>query len=64
MRNKKARGVWVGILVFYAVTVSTVIVLDVSLHWGLIVGLKILAGIHVLFVFGVVASLVAKRKQE
>ncbi|MFC1762414.1 hypothetical protein ACFL6U_10090 [Planctomycetota bacterium] len=64
MRNKKARAVWVGILVFYAVSVATVIVLDVSLHWGLIVGLKILAGIHILFVCGIVASLVTKRKQD
>jgi hypothetical protein len=64
MTNKKARAVWVGIVVFYAVAVSTVIVLDISLHWGLIVGLKILAGIHILFVFGIVASLVTKRKQD
>lgn len=63
MRNKKARAFWVGILVFYAVTVSAVIVLDISLHWGLIVGLKILAGIHILFVFGVVASLAIKRNK-
>jgi uncharacterized membrane protein YhaH (DUF805 family) len=64
MKNKTARAFWIGIVVFYAVVVSTVIVFDISLHWGLIVGLKILAVIHILFVFGIVASLVTKRKQD
>ncbi len=64
MTNKKARAVWVGILVFYAVAVSTVIVLDISLHWGLIAGLKILAVIHILLVLAIVASLGMKRKQD
>ena len=64
MRNKQARAVWVGIVVFYVITVSTAIVLDISLNWGLIVGLKILAVIHILLVFGIVVSLLAKRKQE
>jgi hypothetical protein len=64
MRNKQARAVWVGIVVFYVITVSTAIVLDISLNWGLIVGLKILAVIHILLVLGVVVSLVTKREQE
>ena len=64
MRNKEARAIWVGIVVFYAVAVSTVIVLDISLSWGLIVGLKILAVIHVLLVFAIAASLFTRRKQE
>jgi uncharacterized membrane protein YoaK (UPF0700 family) len=59
-----ARSVWIGILVLYAVAVFIVIVLDIALHWGLIVGLKILAVIHILFVFGVVASFFTKRKQD
>jgi len=64
MRRKEARTIWIGIIVFYAVAVSTVIVLDISLNWGLIVGLKILAVIHILLVFGIGASLVRKRKQD
>ena len=64
MRNKEARAIWVVIVVFYAVAVSTVIVLDISLSWGLIVGLKILAVIHILLVFAIVVSLVTKRKQD
>jgi len=64
MRNKEARAIWVGIVVFYAVAVSTVVVLDISLNWGLIVGLKILAVIHILLVIAIVASFVRKRKQE
>lgn len=64
MSNKKARTVWIGILVFYVLAVCTVIVLDISLHWGLIVGLKILAVIHILLVFCVVASLAIKRKHD
>jgi len=64
MRNKEARAIWVGIVVFYAVAVSTVILLDISLSWGMIVGLKILAVIHILLVFAIVASLFTRRKQE
>jgi hypothetical protein len=64
MRNKQARAVWVGIIVFYVIAVSTAITLDISLNWGLIVGLKILAVIHILLVSGIVVSLLAKRKQE
>ena len=60
---RKAKTVWIGILLFYAVAVSTVIILDIALHWGLIVGLKILSGIHILFVLCVVASLATKREQ-
>ena len=47
MREKKARAVWIGIIVSYAVAVGAAIVLDIALHWGLIVGLKILAVIHI-----------------
>ena len=64
MRAKKVRTFWVGIVVVYAAVVSAVIVLDVSLHWGVIVGLKILAVIHILFLFFVVTSFAAKRKQD
>jgi uncharacterized membrane protein YhaH (DUF805 family) len=64
MRDKKARAYWIGIVVFYAVSVSTVMILDLSLHWGLIVGLKILAGIHILLVLGIVLPLGAKRKRD
>jgi uncharacterized membrane protein YhaH (DUF805 family) len=64
MRKKKARAFWIGILVFYAIAVCTAIILDIALHWGLIVGLKILAVIHILFVFCVVASFATKRKQD
>jgi len=64
MRNKEARAVWVGIVVFYVIAVFTAIVLDISLNWGLIAGLKILAVIHILLVFAIVASLAMKRKQE
>ena len=48
----------------YAIAVGTVIVLDIALHWGLIVGLKILAVIHILFLFFVVTSFATKRKQD
>ena len=64
MREDKARAFWIGIVVFYAVTVCTVIILDIALHWGLILGLKILAVIHILFVFCVVTSFAAKRKHD
>ena len=64
MRNKEAKAIWVIIVVFYAVAVSTVVVLDISLHWGWIAGLKILAGIHILLVLSIVASLGMKRKQD
>jgi uncharacterized membrane protein YhaH (DUF805 family) len=64
MREKKARAFWIGILVFYAVAVCTAIILDVALHWGLIVGLKILAVIHILLIFCVVASFATKRKKD
>ena len=64
MRNKEARTVWIGIFVFYLLVVSTAVALDISLNWGLIVGLKILAVIHILLVLGVVVSLVTKREQE
>jgi hypothetical protein len=64
MREKKARAFWIGIISSYAITVISVIILDIALHWGLILGLKILAVIHLLFVFYVVASFTTKRKQE
>jgi len=64
MRKKKARAFWIGIIVSYAVAVSTIIILDIALHWGLIVGLKILVVIHILLFFGVVASFAAKGKQH
>jgi len=64
MREKKAKAFWIGILVFYAIAVCTAIILDIALHWGLIVGLKILATIHILLVFCVVTSLATKRKQD
>jgi len=64
MKEKKARAFWIGIIVSYVVAVSTVIILDIALHWGLIVGLKILAVIHVLYIFCVVTSFAAKRKQD
>ena len=64
MRNKEARAVWVGIVVFYVIAVSTAIILDISFNWGLIAGVKILAIIHILLVSGIVVSLVTKRKQE
>jgi uncharacterized membrane protein YhaH (DUF805 family) len=64
MREKKARAFWIGILVFYAIAVCITIILDIALHWGLIVGLNILAVIHVLFIFCVVTSFVTKRKQD
>lgn len=64
MRNKQARAVWVGIVVFYVIAVFTAIALDISLNWGLIAGLKILAVIHILLVSGIAVSLVTKRKQE
>ena len=64
MRKKKARAFWIGIIVSYAVAVGTVIILDIALHWGLILGLKILAVIHILYVSCVVASFAAKRKKD
>jgi uncharacterized membrane protein YhaH (DUF805 family) len=64
MRGKKAKAFWIGILLFYAIAVCTAIILDIALHWGLIVGLKILVAIHILLVFYVVTSLAAKRKQD
>jgi hypothetical protein len=64
MKKKGARTIWIGIIVFYAVAVSTVIVLDISLNWGLIVGLKILAVVHILLVLGIVASLATKQNQD
>ena len=64
MRNKEARTVWIGIFVFYLIVVSTTVALDISLNWGLIVGLKILAVIHILLVLGIVVSLVTKREHE
>ena len=64
MKEKKAKAFWIGIIVSYVVAVSTVIILDIALHWGLIVGLKILAVIHVLYIFCVVTSFAAKRKQD
>jgi hypothetical protein len=63
MSSRKSRTVWIGILAFYVLAVCTVIVLDISLHWGLIVGLKILAVIHILLVFFIVASFATKREQ-
>jgi len=64
MKEKKARAFWIGLLVFYAIVVCSVIILDIALHWGLIVGLKILAVIHILFIFYVVISFAAKRKHD
>ena len=64
MREKKAKAFWIGILLIYVIAVSTAIILDIALHWGLIAGLKILAVIHILLVFFVVTSIAAKRKQD
>jgi len=64
MREKKATAFWIGLLVFYAIVVCSVIILDIALHWGLILGLKILAVIHILFIFFVVTSFAKKRKQD
>ena len=64
MRNKKTWAFWIVIVAFYGVVVSTVIVLDISLHWGLVVGLKILALIHILLIAGIVTSLRMNRKQD
>ena len=64
MREKKAKAFWIGILVFYAIVVCSVILLDIALHWGLILALKILAVIHILFVFFVMTSFATKRKQD
>jgi hypothetical protein len=64
MREKKAGAFWIGLLVFYAIVVCSVIILDIALHWGLILGLKILAVIHILFIFCVVTSFAKKRKQD
>ena len=64
MRQKKARAFWIGIILSYIIAVGTVIILDVALHWGLILGLKILAVIHILYIFCVVTSFAAKRKQD
>lgn len=64
MREKRARIFWIGIIVSYAIAVGTVIVLDIALHWGLILGLKILLVIHILFVLCVVTSFASKRKQD
>jgi hypothetical protein len=62
MRNKKAKAFWIGITAFYVVAVSTVIALDVSLHWGLIAGVKILVLVHILVFASIVSDLGRKRK--
>jgi hypothetical protein len=64
MSEKKAKAFWIGILIFYAIAVFTAIILDIALHWGLILGLKILAIIHVLFVVFVVTSFATLRKKD
>lgn len=64
MRNEKARAFWVGILVLYVVIVATVVTLDVSLDWGVVVGLKILAVIHILLLLAILAAFGVKRKRN
>jgi len=64
MRNERARAVWIGILASYALMVTTVVTLDVSLDWGIVVGLKILAVIHILLVLGILAAFGVKGKQD
>ena len=64
MRNEKAKAVWIGILASYALMVTMVVTLDVSLDWGIVVGLKILAVIHILLVLGILAAFGVERKQD
>ena len=64
MQSKRARTVWVGILASYLLMVAAVVALDVSLDWGFVVGLKILAVIHILLVLGIMAAYGVKRKQD
>jgi hypothetical protein len=64
MRKRKAKAFWIGILVFYAIAVCSAIILDIALHWGLIVGLKILVVIHILLIFCVMTSFAKKQKQD
>lgn len=54
-KMKTAKKLWIGVLAIaiYLVSVSTVIILDYSLHWGLLLGLIILATIHILFIVSI-----------
>ncbi len=64
MQSKRARTVWVGILASYLLMVAAVVALDLSLDWGFVMGLKILAVIHILLVLGIMAAYGVKRKQD
>ncbi len=54
MNKKTVKKLWIGVLVIYLVSVSVVIILDCSLHWGFLLGVKILAAIHILFIVGII----------
>ena len=63
IKKKKARFFWTGITTLYLIIIATVIALDYVLHWGLLVGVIILALIHVFFIVGLVSCYTKKRKQ-
>jgi len=64
MRNGKTRALWIGILALYVLIVAAVVTLDVSLDWGVVVGLKILAVIHILLLLAILAAFGVKRKRN
>ena len=64
MKNEKARAVWVGILLLYVFMVGTVVALDVSLDWGFVLGLKILAVIHILLILGIMTAFGLTRRED
>ncbi|MBT3275461.1 MAG: hypothetical protein HN368_20060 [Spirochaetales bacterium] len=61
IKKKKARFYWIGIVILYLIIIATIIALDFALHWGLIVGVKILALIHAFLIVGLVACYAKKR---